>query len=162
RGESEIDLEGGWTLGIAPGIGAAQIASGDDGRAIEKIPTLPGGIDWSALRFSAHQFRSGRENAVVRLQGGRLRWIRGLIFDEADFQLSAGLNDGFRANRIAFTREFNNDFVFTAAVRSDDGFGEAKLVNAALDRLDRLRHGALLNIGNRGGPHIQQIAVLLA
>ncbi len=95
----------------------------------------------------------------MRRQRRRLRRIGRRIFHQFQFELAAGLNHRYCAGRVAFAGQLHQNFVVVAAApRLNRRFRQTESVDAALDRLERLRHRLFLDGSVRRGAKRQCVA----
>src|SRR5436189_289090 len=87
----------------------------------------------------------------------RLRRRRAVAFDEAELQLRGRLDDVLHARRVVDARELDDDTV--VRFRNDDRLRDAQRVDAAIDRLDGLRHRVALELRLRLRLHVEAEAV---
>ena len=71
---------------------------------------------------------------------GRFGWIRIGILHAEQLQLSARLNHGFGAVRIALARQFDDNLVVALPVWRHHGLRQSQRIDAAPDGLYCLRH----------------------
>src|SRR5260370_29965881 len=80
------------------------------------------------------------------------------ILHAAQLELPACLNHGPGLRGVSFPGQLDQNLVLAAADDLNRRLGQSKSIDAALDRVERLLHGLLLDGGNRGRPHGQQVA----
>ena len=119
--------------------GVAQVAAGDRrrpcarGRTSARPPAPASVAPWTTCHV-------GRHLAAVRLQQRRLVGRRAGL-DELQLEHAPCCLMMFLARAMSVhARQLHDDLIAGGAVRRDDRLGDAELVDAALDRLDRLRH----------------------
>ena len=124
--------------------GVAKVGSGHDWRPADEVQHL------RRIALGAREpgldLHIRRHFAAVRLQQGRL--VCRHAFDELDFQPRGLPDELFGASRVVDAGHLHDDLIAARPVRRHDRLGDAVFVDAALDRLERLRHGV------RAVPHL--------
>src|SRR5208282_2897867 len=104
-GKGEADFVASGIIGAGDGLRAAQVAAGDGRVAVHEVIDIRGsaGLSRGALFTSGEQFRIGWEQAVgLSAVGFRGRGVGAGADDDAELELSAGLDDALGASGVAF------------------------------------------------------------
>src|SRR6185437_3150167 len=88
--------------------------------------------------------------------------VRVIVEDQLEAQLTTCLNYLLGTCGVAFAGKLDKDFVLAAARVLDVGFFQAEGVDTAANGFERLVHGLLLEVGNDGGLHGHEEAVLFS
>ena len=152
--------DGGTAVLVGGGLGGAQVAPGNGRGAGDDVPGGLGGVATARADGAAlHQHRIRRQHAILR---GQRFLLAGKRAGQRlpDFQQGGGLHDLLDAGGIVHARQLDQDLVLAEAVLLDDRLADAKLVNAVANGLDGLRHGTVLELGERLRLHGQRPGVL--
>ena len=109
-----------------------------------------------ARRRATDDLEVGRDLAVDCLEQRGLIG-RGARLDERQLQHRRLADDVLRAVDIGKPRKLDEDLVVRRPVRRHGGLGHAELVDPALDRLDRLRHGFGSPLHGDVRPHVERM-----
>ena len=154
--DREIDLRLG--VLILPDPRAAQVAPGDDRSARDDVPLLSAlGLGGAAV--AVHRLQNHgpfRQHAAAGDQRGLRRGIRLRILDLLDLQHGGGLDDLLDPCRIIDAGQLHQDLALAAADLADVGLGEAQLVDAPVDGLQRLLDRVVLQRRHHAGLHPQR------
>ena len=122
----------------------AQVASGDGGNSAEHVVARTGRLAGTGLN------RAGKNLHIRRQVVAQRRFRRVLVreralFDLLQLELRGRSDDFLGARHVGHAGQLHQDLIGGAVTRHDR-FGDAELVDAALDRLQRLVDGVLAKL----------------
>ena len=121
----------------------------------------PDALGCGCRSIAVQKDRIRRDHAVI---GGQRRLIVsiGSARDSMDGQLRGGLNDFFHAIEVLDARKLDQNLIVAEAILLDHRFGDAELVDALADGLNRGIERALVHIPDRRLLHRQGQAAVVA
>ena len=131
---------------VAARLRCAQIASRHRRRPRNQIPVFAASRCCANRYSSGHQHRIRRQHAAFILQRRLLAriWPAHRLLD---LQHRRGLHDLLDPRRIVHARQLDQNLIRAQPMLLNDRLVHAQRVNAVADGLDRLRHRAVLQVG---------------
>ncbi len=96
-----------------------------------------------------------RKGVVIRLQGGIAVWKRTAL-DQCQPELGRRFDDLLRPVDVRDARELHQNLIVLGVSR-DDGLGDAELIDAPLDRVERLLDDVPREVARGGRLHAKRV-----